>query len=72
MAPIALPESLAERAARHVGQAILHGDYPPGTNLPVEAALCRSLRSDFAVGQSRAQFLQCSERYRHHVHFSRS
>jgi GntR family galactonate operon transcriptional repressor len=38
-----LPESLAERAAREIGSAIVAGDRPPGTPLPVEADLARML-----------------------------
>jgi GntR family galactonate operon transcriptional repressor len=37
------PESLAERAARQIGGAIVAGDHPPGAALPVEADLARTL-----------------------------
>jgi DNA-binding FadR family transcriptional regulator len=38
-----LPESLAERAARAIGGAIVGGDHAPGAVLPVEADLARML-----------------------------
>ena len=36
-------ESLAERATRLIGAAIVRGDHAPGGTLPVEAEMCRSL-----------------------------
>ena len=37
------PESLADRAARAIGSAIVGGDHVPGAILPVEADLARTL-----------------------------
>jgi len=37
-------DGLVAHAARRIGQAILRGDHLPGSNLPVEASLCQTLR----------------------------
>jgi DNA-binding GntR family transcriptional regulator len=38
------PETLTGAVARHISDAIVHGDYPPGSNLP-EVALARELET---------------------------
>jgi DNA-binding GntR family transcriptional regulator len=38
------PETLTGAVARHISDAIVHGDYPPGSNLP-EVAIARELET---------------------------